>query len=351
MRIYVFLLIVAVWASDALPAERSSARAGGDGKEIVRGIIISTHGSGRDWGTDVMAPTLRDIREVGANWVAIHPYARVRADGSVTFRAFDPAHPPAYLTRPIEEAHALGLNICIKPHLAYWGSPFRWRGEITFDDEAQWARFWRDYRAWILDLATACKQADGFIVGTELDGTLHDEDAWRSLIRDVRAVVAMPLTYAANWTAYRDVGFWDALDVIGIQAYFPLTTDPHPAVEDIQAGWARRMAELRAYAQAMNRKVLFTELGYNQSYIAPVAPWDYHVDGEDAQPVQEACLQAALAAVRDEPSVVGALLWKWFPYPRPVGRNFQMAAPHMRKVISSIWLDRDRPAVPVQATE
>ena len=23
----------------------------------------------------------------------------------------------------------------IKPHLAYWGSPFKWRGEIEFEDK------------------------------------------------------------------------------------------------------------------------------------------------------------------------------------------------------------------------
>ena len=74
----------------------------------VRGITISTHGIGRDWGTDAIVPTLEDIRAVGANWVAVHPYASIRADGTLRWSAIDPADPPAHIVRPIREAHRLG---------------------------------------------------------------------------------------------------------------------------------------------------------------------------------------------------------------------------------------------------
>ena len=307
-----------------------------DGR-LVRGITLSTHGNGHDWGSESIGPTLESIRATGANWVAIHPYARISDDGSLRFTRFDPAHPPAYLERPIREAHRLGLRICIKPHIAYWGSSFSWRGEIDFSREDAWDRFWRDYRAWITLLAEACREADGFVVGTELDRTLRFEDEWRALIADVRARTGAPLTYAANWTDYQRVPFWDALDVIGIQAYFPLSDQRPPSREDIKRGWQQRMREIRAYAEPLNRQVLFTELGYNQSHKAAIAPWDYDVDGEDARPVQIACMQVALGAIELEERVVGALLWKWFPYPRPVGRNFQLAAPHMRRAIAEQW--------------
>ncbi len=37
--------------------------------------------------------------------------------------------------------------------------------------------------------------------------------------------------------------------------------------------------------------------------------------------------------------VVGAFLWKWFPNPHPVGRNFQLATPRLRKAIADVWRD------------
>lgn len=313
----------------------------------VRGITVSTHTSGREWGSEAMAPTLRRIRDLGANWVTIHPYGAIGADGSVRFwDGFDPDRPPEYLARPIREAHALGLKILIKPHLAYWGSPFRWRGDITFDEPAAWERFWRDYERWIVALARASRQADAFVVGTELDRTLGHEAEWRRLIAAVRRATPAPLTYAANWSDYERVGFWDALDLIGIQAYFPVAGRPSPPEAELMQGWQAVLGRLRAYSERHGRPVVFTELGYNRSFTAAVRPWEYATDGAEAEAVQERCLRVALEAIEAEPRVVGAFLWKWFPEPHPVGRNFQLATPGLEAVIRGVW----RRAAPVQGT-
>jgi hypothetical protein len=307
----------------------------------IHGVIISTHLDGRDWGWDTIVPTLRAIQDVGAGWVSTHPYASIRADGTVRWREFSPDDPPEWLVRPIHEAHALGMKVMIKPHLAYWGSPFAWRGEIDFDSPEKWSRFWESYTRWVVLLAEASSKADGFAVGTELTRTLgagHEEN-WRSLIRQVRKKADFPLTYAANWSHYQAVRFWDAVDVIGIQAYFPITDQPSPDATVIRAGWAARMDELHRYSDVHNRRIVFTELGYNRSFSAPAEPWAYKVDGIEAEPLQETLLRVALEAVDREPRVAGVFLWKWFPDPHPVGRNFQLATPRLKKAISSTWKD------------
>jgi len=307
--------------------------------EPVRGVTISTHTDGTDWAFDGTATTMKSIRDLGADWVAIHPYAGIRTDGAVRAWSLDPENPPEWIRRPIREAHALGLKILIKPHLAYWGTRFTWRGAITFETEAEWDRFWSTYRRWIVDLARACRKADGFVVGTELDRTIDQEGEWRELIREVRAETGMPLTYAANWSDFEQVGFWDALDVIGIQAYFPivdsLTVDT--GTDALREGWNATMGRLRSYAEQHNRKIIFTELGYNRSYEAPVQPWAYRTDGRGAEKIQQACLRTALEAIEKEPDVLGAFLWKWFPEPHPVGRNFQLATPELIRTIRSVW--------------
>jgi len=312
-------------------------RTGVEPARKVRGITVSTHTDGREWGWDAIGSTVEDIREVGAGWIAIHPYGVIRGDGTVVFRTFEADRPPAHLVRPIREAHDRGLQILIKPHLAYWGSPFSWRGEIEFSSDEQWERFWSSYRRWIVQVARACRDADGFVVGTELDRTLRFGERWREIIAAVREVTDAPLTYAANWSDYRDVTFWDALDVIGVQAYFPLTSAPTSAAPDLAQAWQRWMAELREFASGANRKVVFTELGYSRSMEAPVRPWAYGVDGPEAEPVQESCLRVALRAIEAEPTVVGVFLWKWFPNPHPVGRDFQLATPRLKRAIREVW--------------
>jgi len=308
--------------------------------QAIQGITISTHGSGSDWGSDAMRPTMATLSDLGANWVTIHPYAAIQADGSVRFRPIDPDNPPQAILRPIREAHQLGLKILIKPHLAYWGSPFAWRGDIRFDDAASWNRFFDSYRDWIVGLAAVSREADGFVVGTELGATLETAEnasRWRRIIQDVRKVNRTALTYAANWDRYQDVPFWKQLDAIGIQAYFPLIRDGEATTEEtLRAGWQRWTAELRRYSAESDRPVLFTELGYNHSQRTAIEPWSSATD-DAGEATQELCTRIALQVVAKEPSILGAFLWKWFPEPRSVGRNFRLATPTMRRTIRDAW--------------
>ncbi len=300
----------------------------------IWGITVSTHTGGSEWGSDQMGPTLDDLRALGANWISFHPYARIGADGSLSWRAFDPAAPPAQLRRPIEEAHTRGMRVLVMPHLAYWGSPFSWRGEIEFSEPAAWRRFFSQYREFVWAIAAAVPDADAFALGNELDRTVAHAGEWRALIAGVRQRTRAALTYAANWTDYQRVPFWGELDWIGVQAYFPLSRAEAPDDAELHAGWAERMAELRAFAATHQRPIVFTELGYNRSRRAAVEPWLAVSDPDPAAlDLQVRCMAAALAAVREEATVRGVFLWKWFPGPRSVGRDFQLAYPEMVAVL------------------
>jgi hypothetical protein len=52
---------------------------------------------------------------------------------------------------------------------------------------------------------------------------------WKELIADARTVFSGRMTYAANFDEYFDVSWWRYLDMVGINAYFPLRE-----VSDIQ---------------------------------------------------------------------------------------------------------------------
>ncbi len=305
----------------------------------IRGIVVSTHTDGREWGSDAMGPTLDAIASLGANWIAFHPYGWIRDDGEVRFPVFDPQRPPAQLVRPIREAHARGLKVLVKPHLGYWGSRFSWRGAIAFETDEAWQRFFASYRRWIVALAVACREADGFCVGTELDGTVARAAAWREVIASVRGATKAPLTYAANWDTYEGVPFWDALDTVGIQAYFPVGR-AGAASDALRAAWRGRLRELAAFSSRTGRPIVFTELGYTRSRAAPERPWASLPDEPEAEPYQALLLRVALEAIETEPAVIGVFLWKWFPEPRPVGRDFQLATPRLKHTIASVWRGR-----------
>ncbi len=328
--------------SAAAPGPTVTPQAARDDK--INGMTLSTARGSAEWGRDHIVPAITDLRTLGVNWIAIHPYAGIDREGNVTWWRRDGkgGGAPIWLTRPIEEAHRQGIKILVKPHLAHWRS-FSWRGEIEFDSEEKWDRFFSTYTAWIAEMARYSTGADAFAVGTELDRTIEKEGAWRDIIEKVRAEYDGPLTYAANWTDYERVPFWDALDAIGIQAYFPLLSGDAvprgqvPPREMIEAGWAQIMARMSEVSARHDKTVIFTELGYNNSWLAASEPWDYSIRGtEDAEELQRLCMEVALKAINNEPAVVGAFLWKWFPGDR-VPRDFAMSSPAMREVIGAHW--------------
>lgn len=305
----------------------------------IRGMTVSTPTAGREWGQPVMGQTLAVLADLGVNWVAIHPYGGIGNDGAVGGGRTDRMYgDPSWLTGAIEHAHANGQKILIKPHLAYWGSRFSWRGEITFEDDAHWQRFFATYRDWIVKVAELSRDADAFAVGTELDGTVQHEAEWRSIIADVRDVLDVPLTYSASWNVYREVPFWDALDAIAIQAYFPLVDHEGPATDrELADGWQRVVTELDAFGREHDRTVVLGELGYNRSLDAAVRPWEYEQDADtEAELLQLRCLEAALTALDGSERIAGAFLWKWFPGEIPRG-NFVKSTPAVRSVIARHW--------------
>ena len=162
-----------------------SARA--EDAPFARGVIVSCQTWGGEWGRPEMATTMDELKGLGANWIAIHPYAQIRADGSLRWRS-EPA--PDHITRPLAWAKERALGVMMIPHIAYWGSPFSWRGDIRFDDVAGWNRFFENYEKWIVEMAVLAEAggAGRFCIGLEYSHAEKFSERWRRIIAAVRAV-------------------------------------------------------------------------------------------------------------------------------------------------------------------
>jgi len=328
-----FCLLALLLATDSAPA-------GADAR-FVHGMTISCQGWGSEWGSDGFGAELDELARLGVNWVSIHPYARIRADGGIESRLSESDPAPEWITRPIREAHARGMSILVIPHVAYWGSPWSWRGAIEFPAGEARARFFRTYAAFLRRAALAAQDADGFSIGNELDRLIGCEREWRAIIAELRPLTRAKLTYASNWSDYQRVPFWDALDAIGVEAYFPLSQKSDPSAEELAAAWRGRIAELRALHERTGKPVVFTEIGYTISLEAASRPWvDGRVRGPErvqAEVLQQRCLAVALAAIEPEREWLrGAFLWKWF-VGSARGESFLLKTPALRAVIERAW--------------
>ncbi len=220
------------------------------------------------------------------------------------------------------QADALGMEIVLKPHIwvGRYSSEGQTRAEIGYEFEDEWERWEEDYRTLLLHYARLAQETGAavLVIGTELRrSALEREEFWRRLIHDIRAAYEGKLTYAANWwEEYEDIAFWDALDYVGVQAYFELSHEPEPTVEALLAGWAPHKQALRRIAGTVKKPMLFTEIGYRNVPDAAAAPWRWPSREEAASVQPDDALQSRLydaffQSFWEEPWFAGAILWKW----------------------------------------
>ncbi len=252
------------------------------------------------------------VREAGADWVSLTPFAwladpRVPELGNSTEAGPDGESDEA-VCEAAARARDAGLRVWLKPHLWTRG----WAGELAFSPSG-WQRFFAGYEEVLIHWALLAEREglDGLFVGHELaSSTATDPARWRALIGAVRRVYGGLLSYGANWDEASRVTFWDALDLIGVSFYAPLSEHPTREPRALRRGAERALSGLETLARRHGRPVLLAELGYPASAAASVRPWEEPLAADDAE-AQRACWEAAVAALEPCEWVAGAFVWKW----------------------------------------
>ena len=272
--------------------------------------------------------TLDSIQALGATHVTLITFAFQRRPDAPTLRMHSDGDWYSESDRGIralaEAAAQRGMGLILKPHVwvGRYSAEGQSRADIAFDTEADWQAWEAQYRAFILHYAALSAEVDAtmLVVGTELRAAVGERPTfWRGLIDTVRTVFDGELTYAANWyEEFKEVSFWDALDYVGVQAYFPLSDAKDPSLTALRSGWEEHRAALQRVAARANRPVLFTELGYRSVPYAAETPWKWPERDESRRVPLDTALQARLyraffGTVAPQPWFAGAILWKWHP--------------------------------------
>ena len=260
-----------------------------------------------------------EVQSVNANWIAVIPYAYTRSgQPKVHYNTSGWqwwGERPEGCKRTVELAKEKGLNIMLKPQVYIPGS---WTGHLDFE-EADWAQWEKDYEAYILPFAEMAeeKQVDLFCIGTEFKiGAVKREAFWRGLIEKIRSKYSGKLVYAANWDEYESVPFWDELDFIGINAYFPLVKTQTPSVQALKKAWSPIASRIKSFATKTQKPVLFTEFGYLSVDGCAYNTWE--LEGQINQlsineQAQANAIEALFSTFWSTKYWAGGFLWKWFP--------------------------------------
>ena len=297
---------------------------------------------------------LKPIREVGGNWVAIVPYGFCRK-GEAHFHYVGNrreqgrggqwwGETPAGVAETIQMARRQGLKVMLKPHVWMMGGSHL---DLEFTNEQDWQTFETDYSNYILDFARLADslQVDLYCITTELDRFATARPAfWQKLITKVHQIYKGPLTYAANWDRYASIPFWDQLDYIGVDAYFPTSNDREPSVRAMARGWKGHMRELASLSRKMQKPILFTEFGYRACDHAAERPWESETPCTTNLTAQANAYSALLETVWPQPWFAGGFAWKWFMHDAHRGRERDQFSPQGRQaeaVLRAKWTATD----------
>lgn len=307
-------------------------------------------------GRSIDAEAISPLAEHHVGWIAQTPFGwqtdsdspeiRLVVDGQVLWGETDEG-----LRITTELARARGVQTMLKPHI--WVGRGDWRGNIYMPTDDAWNQWFANYRTFILHYARFAEANDipVLCIGTELHKTvLARPHKWSELIAEIRAVYSGELTYAANWyEEFAAVPFWQELDYIGVQGYFPLTEEADPDVEALVQAWRPHLDALRGVQARVGRPVIFTEIGYRSWHAAAERPWEWperdDEGGFDAV-LQERLYEAFFRTFWHHDWVAGAYWWKWFPGHSAVGGQGDIGFTPQNKLaagVMSAWYSGARP--------
>lgn len=206
------------------------------------------------------------------------------------------------------------IKIMLKPQIWIWRGEFT--GNLKMNSEEDWMLLEDSYRVFILGFAKLANDSNVslFCIGTELEQFIvHRPEFWFQLISEVKNIYKGKLTYAANWDEYKRVPFWNELDYIGVDGYFPLSESKTPTIEEAKIGWKHWKNEMQILSNSVNKKILFTEFGYRSVDFSGKEPWNSdHTIASVNLEAQTNLFNALFEELWNEEWFAGGYLWKWF---------------------------------------
>lgn len=253
------------------------------------------------YGSERARQILRSLPQYGVNSVAFVPYGFApKGEPTVRFSGTRSMEKDDAIIQLAAEAHTAGMKVLLKPQLWLRGGSTT---DIDFPKEADRKQWFQQYRLFLehyARLATKIR-ADLFSVGVEFARMARYEAEWRALIQYARQLYPGKLTYSANFgPEFETTRFWDAVDYIGLNNYYPLPDD---------LSTSKIVARVEEVQKKFARPIIFPEAGFTSLEAPHRQPWDEtprKLSPED----QARCYEAIFQGFYKKPWFQGVYWWK-----------------------------------------
>ncbi len=261
------------------------------------------------WDKPAARRSFKHMVELGSNAVVLIPFLEQDSPASMIVRRSD-AVTMSQLQAAIAYAHEYGLKIILKPQILVTES---WAGEIDHDQPQQWKAWFDNYSRHLLEYArfASAQRVDALVIGTELTRAADRVD-WSGLIKQVRAVYAGQVTYAAhNVDGVQGFRYWHELDAVSLTLYPSLGLSGER--EEMQRHVDATVQQLKLAVEDIDRPLWVLEVGMPSARGASSKPWAWK--GLKYAKVdlllQKNALKIWLNAL-DKPWVDAVFIWAWY---------------------------------------
>jgi hypothetical protein len=312
-RLVVSIFLVLVSVVSLLPIQVSAGIL-----DLQKGANIQSR-SNTDFNSSSFRQSVQNLKNLGANTVILVIPLSQSNIYSTDIGASWNTPTDETLTNGTAYIRSLGMNVNWKFFVD--ARQYDWRALISPSNKSEW---FRNYTNQMLKYGRMAQSSnvEMVVIGTELAKltmTSYDSNNtnyWKTLIRDIRGVYSGKLTYGANHGApfaeKNEIGFWDDLDIIGLSAYFPLTNNSYPSVDELKNSWSNIDAnEIRWLANRYGKPIIFTEIGYKATDRTFSSPGDHSIDGNYSEDNQANGYEAFFQYFANSSYVKGVQIWDW----------------------------------------
>ena len=266
------------------------------------------------YGSKKATESLLKQKSMGSNAMAIVPYTGINNINEATplhFSNSAGSENDEAVVHALSTAHDMGMYTMLKPQIYVGGS---WPGGIEMPSDEEWALFHDHYYRWIRHYAFLAEihGMDALCIGVEFTkATLSKPETWRSMIKKTRGLFSGHLTYAANWgEEFENIEFWDDLDYIGLNCYYPLSKNDTPTDKEMSESFDLVKKKIEKVYDRFEKPIVFTEIGFR----SVDAPWkNPHAEADESinEEMQARCYEIIFKGIENEPWCKGILWWKF----------------------------------------
>jgi len=262
--------------------------------------------------------SLQQMSNIGSNAMAIVPYTFMRnpeKPSPLIIEHGAGGENDEGVIHSTFEAKKMGMTTVMKPQV-WLGRG--WPGDVNMNNEKDWKSFFDYYYRWMRHYAFLCEihEIDMLSLGVEFaKATLKREKDWRALIKKIRGMYSGPITYSANWgDEFEKLNFWDELDFIGLNCYYPLSKNKKASKREMKKEWKRTVRKIETVYNKYKKPIIFTEIGFRSVNHPWVNPHEdaqgRHFNEED----QAICYDIVFEGIQNKKWCAGILWWKWPSY-------------------------------------